>query len=264
MTVRAFFSMLLCGSGVGIANAQLPTVDISMVPLQDGRLEVRMRPDLAFDGLFASLVFTVQWQASSSSIVDGFTTAPPYDDVGMYPSFSNTTYEDGGYTYAVFTAFGFSPLSAVGASWVADQEFVLGHVDLIGSNLGFQLINDDWTAANNADYYVSLNGEGRTGVIYGGVTTLTPEINSITSGVRVLPNPTEQESLFTFMLPNAGSLSMEVIDAAGKLVVQRTVPVPAGLNTLVLDARSLAAGTYQVRIMAPDYKSTSPWVITRP
>src|SRR5690606_14927130 len=42
------------------AAAQLPIVDIAAVPV-GGQVEVRVRPDAGFNGLFSSIVFTLKW-----------------------------------------------------------------------------------------------------------------------------------------------------------------------------------------------------------
>lgn len=61
MMNRTLSTLFFVGSVLG-ASAQLPTLDITMVAVGGNQLEVKVRPDADFDGLFSSLVFTIRWR----------------------------------------------------------------------------------------------------------------------------------------------------------------------------------------------------------
>jgi FlgD Ig-like domain len=72
----------------------------------------------------------------------------------------------------------------------------------------------------------------------------------------VYPNPFSQQTTFTFEMPRAGEVSLQIFDLMGKVVWQETVgALPAGTQELVWDGISLdgnhcAAGTYIFKIQA--------------
>jgi hypothetical protein len=247
----------------GAVRAQLPTVDIAMVALPDGRLEVRMRPDQDFDGFFAQLTFTIRWDAASSASVGDFTPTDDVAEYGMNPNLSGTIVTSGAYKYAPFVGLGGSPLFAVGLAWTADQEFILGHFDVTDGPANFQIVNDDWTAANNGAYYVSLNGEDRTGVIYE-ITTTVEERDPAVSALELLPNPSSGGTRLALEVPSAGSVRVEVLDASGRVSMTNSFAVPSGRSEHYLDGSALAAGMYQVRITGPGLEATEQWMILHP
>lgn len=265
--MRTRYSLLMASLCclVGQANAQFPIVDIGMVALPDGRLEVRMRPDLGFNGIFAALVFTVRWDASSSATLGEFTPTAEVADYNMYPSVPpppDDVYQSGGYNYSTFTGFGGS-LSAQGQSWTADQEFVLGHIAVNNGPANFQLVNDTWTQSHNGNYYVSLNGSEQNGVIYE-ISTGMVDPGSEKVGFALSPNPARSEGRLTMEQSTAGLLTIEILDAAGRSVQRSSKVVPAGRSTTTIDASTLVPGAYLVRVDAPGGSYSTRWVVQRP
>src|SRR5690606_1968055 len=90
------------------AAAQLPIVDIAAVPV-GGQVEVRVRPDAGFNGLFSSIVFTLKWPEADGASLGSVTQQSP---VTLYCGVSRSGGEqvDGGYRYQVFVGFGNIPL----------------------------------------------------------------------------------------------------------------------------------------------------------
>lgn len=224
-----------------------------------------MRPDQNFNGIFAALVFTVRWDASSSATLGEFTPTPAVASYGMYPSFPPPPDDitvSGGYNYCIFTGFGGS-LAAQGESWTAGQEFVLGHIAVVNGPANFQLIEDDWTQGHNGNYYVSLGGSEQNGVIYE-LTTGQADGPSDMAGIEIGPNPAQSEGRLIVDQPKAGIMRVEVLDAAGRMVHRSSTPVPAGRSVTTIDASALVPGTYLVRVQAPVGSYSTRWVVQRP
>lgn len=244
------------------AMAQLPVVDITMVPIASDQLEVRMRPDAYFDGLFAALVFTVRWESGSTATLSDFTPTPEVADYNMYPDVSGELGEANGFNYLVYAGFGSSSLLSEGQSWTAGVEFVLGHFTIIGGTGDFEIVNDAWTSANNGDYYVSLNGLDRTGVIYE-LSTNVGQAQVPGQGARILPNPSSGPAQLDVELSEAGPLEIRVLDATGRLVRAERIASGSGNARYVLPGQELNEGSYFVRVLGDDMDITLPWIVQR-
>ncbi len=240
-----------------IALAQLPVVDIGMAPLEDGSLEVRMRPDLDFTGIFAAVVFTVRYPETSPATLTAFTPTPGGQFSGAGLSLSGGIQTSGGYSYAIFTGFGFSTVSP---GWVAGEELVLGKFDVSAGGGDFRIVNDDWTAANNGNYYVSLNGEERTGIIYE-LSTRIDGTEYVEPMLTFTADPGSDHGLLTVERRMAGSISLDLFDSAGKVVAQWSEKAGQGLNTMTIQAPSTAIGQYRLRIQNSDVVRVVPWFI---
>lgn len=240
-------------------KAQLPLLDIGLVTLESGQVEVRMRPDLDFDGLFAQLTFTVRWSASSTATLGEFVPTSLVDDY-MYPAQVDGAVS-GGYNYAVHVGLGSNNLMALGQSWTEGQEFVLGHFEVIDGPATFEIANDTWTGANNADYYVSLNGSEQTGSIYTISTEVADDFSSLPNAITLFPNPTREGSDLTIDQGLAGNVSILVNDATGRTVLSRTVQGVQGRTTHRIDTRSLHPGHYVVQVTGPGMSYALPWVV---
>lgn len=163
------FSAVLAACGFSFcATAQMPTsVDIDLVDNSSAdSLEVRLRSNgSAFSDLVTGLTFTIQWPSTSAATLGG-RTMPCFDGIPLSPTPQQT---DGAYHYVTYNAFSVSLLSDAcpGATWPADEWVTLMRVKVNGVDdcLAFNVINDAWTAANNRDFYVSLNGLEKTGTL---------------------------------------------------------------------------------------------------
>lgn len=240
------------------ASAQLPTVDITLVDGGDGNLEVRLRPNGSFNGLFSSLVFTIRWSAASGATLGAVSQTLPV--IQYIPTAkSGGEIDDAGNRYQVFAGFGMVPLSAVGQSWPATaSEFTLMTVPVNGSAT-FEIVNDTWTATNNGNFYVALNGSDKTGVIYATGNGF-PAIDGSAPGLVVLPNPGDGGSTVWLRLKSATSATIEVLNTAGQVVWQRSYENVASVRESV-DLRTHGAGSYVVRATAGDVRYTEQVVI---
>ena len=240
----------------GQAQAQLPIVDIGMVPLENGQLELRLRPDADFDGLFSSLTVSVRRDEASVATIGDFTVNPTYADcISLYYSESVA---DGGYIYDFFAGFGFSSLLDQGTNWVADQEFVLGHFEVINGPSTFRIMQI-CPPNSQGNYYVSLNSEDRTGIVYE-ISTSTADHSSDVVAITISPNPSGGPSRLDIGTELVGPVSVQIVDAAGRLVKEKIL----SSSTLVIDATEFAPGSYLVRVKGPSISRTVPWVVQKP
>lgn len=252
MLFLAFFA-------IGGLRAQLPTVDITLVQTVEGPVEVRIRPDGTFDGLLSSIVFTVRWADGQANLG----TVQQFSPVNFYCGVTKSGPEQvsNGFRYQVFAGFGFVPLSEVPTAWTAGEEVVLCRINVINGASAFSIVNDDWTndINNNGNYFISLNGQDRTGDIYTISTTLPEESPSL-EGPAIAPNPADR--LLTITLPDEhdGLVELRVVDAAGRTVKQEQMLFQGGAPA-TLDVSSLPAGAYMLHLLSGSESSTHRIVV---
>jgi hypothetical protein len=229
----------------GLLSAQLPMVDITLVPVTAARYEVRIRPDGTFNGLFSSLVFTLRWSDASGVTLAEFQPTDAMIDLGIYPAIAGDMVIDGGYRYAAHVAFGTSALVNEGQSWTPGQEVIIGTIDQVGGTTPMEIVNDTWTGSNNSDFFISLNGVDRTGVIYGSSTAQvtsaleTPRL-AITASVHadhtVLRVAAEASSVARY----------EVITSGGSLVEAGRFAFQQGVSEHSIPTDGFAEGFYTI------------------
>ena len=162
------FAVIAACSGSMMASAQLPTsvdIDLADNPAADS-LEVRLRSNGAgFQELVTGLTFTIGWPSTSAATL-GARNMPCFDGIPLSPSPQIT---DGAFHYVTYNAFSISLLSDAcpGALWPADEWVVLMRVKVNGLDgcIPFNVVNDAFTAAENRDFFISLNGLEMTGTI---------------------------------------------------------------------------------------------------
>lgn len=227
----------------GLLKAQLPMVDITMVPVSAQQYQVRLRPSENFNGFFSSLVFTIRWSNSSPLTLAEFVPVSSMVALGIYPALSGEVVQSGGFSYAPHVAFGASSLSAQGQSWTPGQEVVLGTIQIQSGSGVLEVVNDPWTAQNNADYFVSLNGVNRTGVIYSTSTGVSGPDTSPTQGYLHV-----QDGRINLVVSSVTSNSgtYELLDVTGRTVAQGGIQLAEGRSEHVLEHPSLSQGHYSV------------------
>lgn len=236
-----------CALALPLITQAQPAVDITLVQLQPNRYEVRLRPDGDFNGFFASIVFTFRWTTSMSGTLAEFVPTPSMMSIGIYPGISGDEVVSGSFTYAPFVAFGSNSLVATGQSWTAGQEVSMGTIDVIGGPVDLALVEDAWTAANNADYYVSLGGVGVEGGIYlSGPTALaTATAGSEEVQVTHLDLPGNWIRVETDMTRD---VRYDVIDPVGRSIGQGRLMATAGRSDHRLNGAANADGIYLIRL----------------
>lgn len=159
---------LLLAWGGHSAIAQLPTsvdVDLAVDPAVDS-LTVKVRSNGAsFQQLMTALTFTIRWSAASGADLGARTLACP----GGVPLSPTGTQTVGAFRYKTYNGFGLTLIQdeCPGQAWTAGAWVTVMRV-LVTGNTGctdFNIVNDAWTAANNRDFFISLNGLDRTGII---------------------------------------------------------------------------------------------------
>ncbi len=245
-----------------LVPAQLPMVDITLVDDGAGQLEVRVRPDTDFDEFFSSIVFTIRWDAASGANLDQIAQVAP---VSQYMPIikSGPEADAGGYRYQIFAGFGTNALNAFGQSWTASTEVTLMTIPVINGTSMFEIVNDSWTGDinNNGDYYVSLNGQDRTGVIYQLNTGVRVE-GALSAGMAVHPNPAAGTVVLDLTVPvDVKDAVLEWTDGSGRVVRSERI-TGRGAVRLATDASRLERGTYLVRLNA-DGKLTTERVVLR-
>ncbi|MCC7503203.1 MAG: T9SS type A sorting domain-containing protein [Flavobacteriales bacterium] len=258
MLHRSLTALCFFGSVIG-AYAQLPTLDITMVPVGGNQLEVKVRPDANFDGLFSSLVFTIRWETSSGATLSSVGQPAPVGDYIPIGSPGGTV-DDGGYRYKSYTGFGFNTLVDAGTSWAAGTEYTLITLQVQNGTSTFEIIEDAYTAATNNNYYVSLNGADRTGIIYSpstGVTAGEPAKNE----VSILPNPSEGAVQLLFGVEDTQDLQIDVVNSLGQSVYSERLAFFQGIYRRELDLKAQGSGVYMVNITGKDGLRTHRVVI---
>lgn len=259
LRLRSFsaFALLL---GISV-QAQLPIVDISAVTTINDQVEIRLRPDAAFDGYFSSLVFTVRWTNA-----DGANLGNIQQDVSVvqYISITKSGAEQvsGPYRYQVFTGFGTGVMSSVGESWAPMEEVVVCRLNIINGSSVFVLSDDPHTVSMNGEFYVSLNGQDRTGEIYTFTTTLA-ESDPGLSGPSVLPNPTNGLLTVDWSEAGDGPVRMELFDATGRLVWNKVVSPDQGSMRSRIDMSSMANGLFFLKLSNSTGSTTQRIVLGR-
>lgn len=224
-----------------------PNVDITLVDNGNNELEVRVRPDAGFDGIFSSLVFTLRWNANDGADLGAISQVVP--TIAYMPiSKSGDQTDDNGDRYQVFAGFGFSPLSTFGVNWDPNTEYTLMTIPVVNGASAFELVNDNWTDANNGDYYISLGGQDRTGIIYFTNTVSVEMGPDQTYNVEVLPNPNQGDFTMVFTTSELNDHSIELVNSLGQVLYQENLKQFTGTYRHQFNLKDEGAGVYFLRI----------------
>lgn len=246
--IKHSLMLLLALFAMGELRAQLPIVDVTLVQTMEGPVEVRIRPDGPFDGLMSSIVFTVRWADGQANLG----TVQQFSPVNFYCGVTKSGPEQvsDGFRYQVFAGFGFIPLTEVPTAWTGGEEIVLCRVNVINGSSAFSIVNDDWTndINNNGNYFISLNGQDRTGEIYT-ISTAVEEGGVNTGRPVVSPNPADRFVSITMPEDMVGPADLRIMDAAGRTVRQERLVFQSGTAT-TLDVSALPSGSYMLQVVS--------------
>ncbi len=99
------------------------------------------------------------------------------------------------------------------------------------------------------------------GSIATAVADRAPTFLTVTS---LLPNPARHSFTFQYVVDRDGALDVDVFDIAGRRVLSRPAKsVVAGSGAETIDASSLAAGVYFIRVRAGQEQATRKFVVVR-
>lgn len=219
-------------------------VDIGIQQNGLGQLEIKVRPQADFDGIFSAVVFTLRWDRNS-----GATLGEPIqlDETlqTMPVSRSGISKENGPYNYQVYAGFGFQTLASSGASWEAGKEYTILSIPVDGA-AEFELVNDAWTGEleNNGDYYVSLGGVDRTGVIYKSIASPV----SLENSISIQPNPNDGQFTFSFVVGEVSDIQVEILNTLGQSIFNDNLKAFEGTYRREMDLTAMSNGIYYLKI----------------
>ncbi len=76
------------------------------------------------------------------------------------------------------------------------------------------------------------------------------------------PNPATDVTRIAFELKAAGTVSLEVYDVTGKLIINRTEgTLPTGTHNIDLNVNDLPAGVYQYSLIVDGTRVTRPMMV---
>ena len=219
-------------------------VDIGVYNNEEGQVEVRVRPQENFNGIVSSMVFTLRWDKSSGATLgESVQTEEMSNAISINPS--GPVRENGDHFYRVFAGFSFSPLTENNLSWTAGEETTVLKVPVSGK-AEVEVVNDAWTAelANNGDFYVSLGGDDRTGIIYKSLANA-----SDTDGTVVIqPNPNNGLFSFQFTTTAPTDLQIEIVNTLGQVTFTERLNAFEGMYRKEMDLTTQSNGIYYLKV----------------
>jgi hypothetical protein len=241
-----FYSRTIAAAALALAMAPTfaqGTVDIGLHYNGHDALEVKVRPSSDFDGIFSSLVFALRWDKNSDITLGNpsATESSPY----VLTSKSGQKRENGMFNYQVYAGFGYEPMNASNNHWTAGEEYTILTIPVTGKGV-IELVNDEWTSemTNNADFYVSLSGADKTGVIYKSMVATT----DIDGTVRILPNPNEGLFTFSFVSNAPNDIVVDVLNTLGQSVFNQNLTAFEGTFQKEMDLTGMSEGIYYLKI----------------
>ena len=204
-----------------------------------------MRPTEDFDGILSAILFTLRWESSSDARPHlAQQKSAPATYIPIFPA--GEVQRAGRYSYQVYTGFGFELVGSTDETWKAGKEYTVVRIPFEG-DADIELVNDEWTTVleNNGDYFISLNGEEKTGVIYKTLATGGSEAQWVT----LQPNPNNGQFTIGLEIAEVAQLSIEVLNSLGQQVFSEVLGDFQGQYQRTMDLRSLGSGAYQVRIV---------------
>ncbi len=152
-----------------------------------------------------------------------------------------------------------APISSTGhPSSCADSSLVGGHSFYGDALQGWTM----WSpgAGLHGDFFISAAVKGNVGVEEG----FEPELAGPSLKITNSPNPVTDQVTLRWQVPSTMPVSVSLYDATGRLVrTLYTANDRARVGTLTMDAKSLSAGIYLVRLETANGSATRKLVIDR-
>ncbi|MGV9012017.1 MAG: beta strand repeat-containing protein [Flavobacteriales bacterium] len=170
-----FVLSLLPFTGSRAQTDILPTsVDVRLMQGADPDqlvVQIKTHSTADYGGIISALTITVRYDATSGATLgNGTSFCNAWSPFPPSPTVVNA-----GMAYRTYNGFGANrledPLGNGGCatSLVPEQWFTITTIAVLGTGCtAFTLGNDDWTAANNRDFYLSMAGQNVTGAVLGG------------------------------------------------------------------------------------------------
>ena len=244
-TLRTLTAIAFAGF-FALASFADSKVDIGIYQV-NGNLEIKLRPQVDFDGIFSAVVFTVRWDKNSNAALGDI----KFFGNEMIPLAKSGHTRDNGLTnYQVFSGVGHQTLEALGMEWEAGKEYTLLTIPYTGA-AEFELVNDAWTdvVEHNANYYVSLGGKDVTGTIYKGSTGMAQNLDNT---VLIQPNPNSGVFTFSFAVREQANVDVEVINTLGQVMYTESLADFSGRHTREIDLTDESNGVYYLKLKDGD------------
>lgn len=136
----------------------------------------------------------------------------------------------------------------------ATNDVVVASAQLTESFIGFQDELGDW-------YTGFLGGTNAPMVRMNFDQTLGLDVNENVSGLSIYPNPATDNISVDFNLANASDVTIEVVDAAGKVAIAKTITSQsAGQANVSFETSALNSGVYFVNISTEAGKATQKFI----
>ncbi len=206
-----------------------------------GSLQVMLTPGSDFFGWVTSIDFTVRWPAGTGTSLG---TGTQSEEVAGYLPVHRIGGEinSGGFIYQRFHGEGVKSIANAGHAWHDGQDVNILSIPIFGDGQGLMVMNDEWTAAEDADYRILLNGVDHTGPLEGIAMGLTPTApTEITATVRTLTDGFE----LALELPGKATMTtLHLHNAAGQHVWNASRNGLHGRVNLVAATGALPEGLY--------------------
>ncbi|MEO8590711.1 MAG: galactose oxidase-like domain-containing protein [Flavobacteriales bacterium] len=98
--------------------------------------------------------------------------------------------------------------------------------------------------------------------VLGDFSTGVVENSMGTNSMRIAPNPALDQVVLTFTSTANAAATLIATDALGKVVLQQTVRLAEGWNTIAVDVHELASGIYQLSLRRANAANSGRLVIT--
>ena len=242
-TMKALLTSTALATLIRTSAQERQDVDITLHDNGDNTLEVRVRPPHMLDPVFSSVVFTLRWSTGSGIHLNDAVSAA---HAGMTITPSDGQQQADGFTYQVFSGFGFELLDDNGQVWNTGSEYAILTIPYTG-NGAIELAEDHWTSGHNGDYYASISGVDRTGTIYGTLNSAIAE-EPAAPLVSVWPNPTDGLCTYAIIRSSDEPVVLELSNALGRIMLTERIIPQGNIIRGQLDLSPFSSGTYMLRI----------------
>ncbi len=145
---------------------------------QPGQFEIRLKPNYNVSLYLTNLQFTVKWPIQPNFNLNYNGATAPYSVLAQ------GQYQSGGYNYWVFVSPGGSLLNMTSGTEYICAAFSFTQPSCVS----FEIAADSWTAQNNGDFYIEINGLPKTGTIYSPSISYTNSVSAAGSITGLLNN----------------------------------------------------------------------------
>lgn len=240
---KTLILLILVGFCIGLP-AQ-PTVNLCLVK-GDGYWQCLLLPDSGFTGVVSNIQFSLVFPAGS----DGIDSIDQRGYVEQYLplEIAGPPEDQGVFMYEKITGFGLITLDSLNTFWRNGDTIALCNIHLVDTADQMFLTSDSWTDANNASFYLELNGEDRTGEIISGCNPAF--FTGVPEGVeqdiwRVYPNPID--SYIQIETVEGSWVYITLIDGTGRQFLAKKAFIGPG-EPYQLDFQDYSIGIWLLKI----------------